>query len=202
MAASGGDPWIFYMSREFTDHCLATVHRVIEGIGAPTPGALKQTNPLICDRRPGRRRTSSADCAPLRSTWRGYSWSTPISRRFDSYRGSGDRRVLVSGGVSSRHSLMGHFQPVPRGEPFSRSSGGRSAVAWRIVSIASSGSRPPRQSWAIPAPVRSVREGRPACDGIRSCRPSGRLDGHEDRAGEVPAMSTSSSLDGPLDPFS
>lgn len=33
-AESGGDPWIFYMSREFTDHCLETVDRTIEGIGA------------------------------------------------------------------------------------------------------------------------------------------------------------------------
>ena len=33
-AESGGDPWIFYMSRQFTDHCLETVDSVIEGIGA------------------------------------------------------------------------------------------------------------------------------------------------------------------------
>ncbi|MDE0624026.1 MAG: hypothetical protein OXH83_20380 [Bryobacterales bacterium] len=33
-ADSGGDPWIFYMSREFTDHCLETVDGIIEGIGA------------------------------------------------------------------------------------------------------------------------------------------------------------------------
>ena len=33
-AESGGDPWIFYMSREFTDHCLEIVDRTIEGIGA------------------------------------------------------------------------------------------------------------------------------------------------------------------------
>ena len=33
-AESGGNPWIFYMSREFTDHCLETVDRIIEGVGA------------------------------------------------------------------------------------------------------------------------------------------------------------------------
>ncbi len=33
-AESGGKPWIFYLSREFTDHCLETVDRTIEGIGA------------------------------------------------------------------------------------------------------------------------------------------------------------------------
>ena len=33
-AESGGDPWMFYMSREFTDHCLETADRIIEGIGA------------------------------------------------------------------------------------------------------------------------------------------------------------------------
>ena len=33
-AESGGNPWIFYMSREFTNHCLETVDRIIEGIGA------------------------------------------------------------------------------------------------------------------------------------------------------------------------
>ena len=33
-AESGGDPWIFYMSREFTDHCLETVDRIVEGVGA------------------------------------------------------------------------------------------------------------------------------------------------------------------------
>lgn len=32
-AKSGGKPWIFYMSREFIDHCLDTVDRIIEGIG-------------------------------------------------------------------------------------------------------------------------------------------------------------------------
>ena len=33
-AESDGDPWIFYMSREFIGHCLDTVDRIIEGIGA------------------------------------------------------------------------------------------------------------------------------------------------------------------------
>ena len=33
-AASDGDPWIFYMSREFVGHCLDTVDQVIEGVGA------------------------------------------------------------------------------------------------------------------------------------------------------------------------
>ena len=32
-AQSGGDPWIFYLSRDFVDHCLDTVDKVIEGIG-------------------------------------------------------------------------------------------------------------------------------------------------------------------------
>lgn len=33
-AESGGDPWIFYMSRKFIEHCVDTVDEVIEGIGA------------------------------------------------------------------------------------------------------------------------------------------------------------------------
>lgn len=33
-AESGGDPWIFYLSREFTDHCLETVDEIIDGVGA------------------------------------------------------------------------------------------------------------------------------------------------------------------------
>ena len=33
-AESDGKPWIFYMSREFTDDCLDSVDSVIEGIGA------------------------------------------------------------------------------------------------------------------------------------------------------------------------
>ena len=33
-AESGGDPWIFYMSGEFTDHCLDTVDGIVEGVGA------------------------------------------------------------------------------------------------------------------------------------------------------------------------
>ncbi|MDE0081431.1 MAG: hypothetical protein OXT72_02135 [Gammaproteobacteria bacterium] len=33
-AESGGDPWIFCLSREFTDHCLETVDEVINGVGA------------------------------------------------------------------------------------------------------------------------------------------------------------------------
>ena len=31
---SNGNPWIFYMSRRFTDHCLDTVDRIIDGFGA------------------------------------------------------------------------------------------------------------------------------------------------------------------------
>ena len=33
-AESDGEPWIFYMSREFIDHCVDTVEEVIDGIGA------------------------------------------------------------------------------------------------------------------------------------------------------------------------
>lgn len=33
-AESGGNPWIFYLSREFTEHCLESVDGTIEGIGA------------------------------------------------------------------------------------------------------------------------------------------------------------------------
>ena len=33
-AKSGGDPWCFYLSKEFVDHCLKTVDNLIEGIGA------------------------------------------------------------------------------------------------------------------------------------------------------------------------
>ena len=33
-AESDGDPWIFYMSRDFIGHCLDTVDEVIEGVGA------------------------------------------------------------------------------------------------------------------------------------------------------------------------
>ena len=44
-AESGGDPWIFYMSREFTDHCLETVDRIIEGVGARVRRVLWTENP-------------------------------------------------------------------------------------------------------------------------------------------------------------
>ena len=85
---------------------------------------------------------------------------------------------------------------------FSRSSGGSSLVAWRNVSITLSGCRPSSESGGDPSACRSVREGRSACGRIRSCGPSGRPGGREDGAGEVPAMPTSSSLDGPFDLFS
>ena len=39
-AQSGGDPWIFYLSREFTYHCLDTVDEVVEGLGARVRGLL------------------------------------------------------------------------------------------------------------------------------------------------------------------
>jgi hypothetical protein len=32
-STSGGDPWIFYMSDEFIEHCLQTIDQVLEGIG-------------------------------------------------------------------------------------------------------------------------------------------------------------------------
>jgi len=33
-ATKGGEPWVFYLTRQFIDHCLETVDRVITGIGA------------------------------------------------------------------------------------------------------------------------------------------------------------------------
>lgn len=33
-AKSGGDPWCFYLSKGFVDHCLKTVDCIIEGMGA------------------------------------------------------------------------------------------------------------------------------------------------------------------------
>lgn len=33
-AETGGRPWIYYMTRRFVDHCLATIDAVIDGIGA------------------------------------------------------------------------------------------------------------------------------------------------------------------------
>ena len=33
-AESGGDPWCFYLSKEFVDHCLKTVDSIIDGMGA------------------------------------------------------------------------------------------------------------------------------------------------------------------------
>ncbi len=33
-ATRGGDPWIFYMSEIFIEHCLTTIDQVIEGLGA------------------------------------------------------------------------------------------------------------------------------------------------------------------------
>lgn len=32
-ATSGGSPWVFYLTEVFLDHCLATVDRIIDGIG-------------------------------------------------------------------------------------------------------------------------------------------------------------------------
>ena len=32
-AETGGEPWIFYMSDEFVDHCLATVEAILDGLG-------------------------------------------------------------------------------------------------------------------------------------------------------------------------
>ena len=32
-SSSGGKPWIFYMSPEFVQHCLATVDQVLDGVG-------------------------------------------------------------------------------------------------------------------------------------------------------------------------
>lgn len=47
-AESGGDPWIFYLSREFTDHCLETVDEVINGVGARVRRELwSRRNPWI-----------------------------------------------------------------------------------------------------------------------------------------------------------
>lgn len=34
LATSGGEPWVFYLTRDFIDYCLEIVGRVIEGIGA------------------------------------------------------------------------------------------------------------------------------------------------------------------------
>ncbi len=34
MSTSGDHPWIIYMSRGFVDHCLDTIDRTIDGIGA------------------------------------------------------------------------------------------------------------------------------------------------------------------------
>ena len=30
---SGGEPWIFYMSDQFVQHCLTTIDQVLEGVG-------------------------------------------------------------------------------------------------------------------------------------------------------------------------
>ena len=47
-ADSGGDPWIFYLSREFTDHCLDTVDEIINGVGARVRRVLRaRSNPWI-----------------------------------------------------------------------------------------------------------------------------------------------------------
>ena len=50
-AESGGDPWIFYMSREFTDHCLETVDRIIEGVDARVRRVHWTKIPMIHDGR-------------------------------------------------------------------------------------------------------------------------------------------------------
>lgn len=33
-ATSGGEPWIFYLSQSFIDHCLATIDDILNGLGA------------------------------------------------------------------------------------------------------------------------------------------------------------------------
>ncbi|MCY4645673.1 MAG: hypothetical protein OXE73_02125 [Gammaproteobacteria bacterium] len=49
-ADSGGDPWIFYLSREFTDHCLDTVDEIINGVGARVRRVLRtRSNPRGSD---------------------------------------------------------------------------------------------------------------------------------------------------------
>ena len=47
-AKSGGKPWIFYMSREFTDHCLDKVDGIIEGVGACAPSGRAERRQCAC----------------------------------------------------------------------------------------------------------------------------------------------------------
>ena len=141
----------------------------------PVPGWTRNGPPMISSRwtmaeAPGR----GAIIAFRAISCRFLEGSIPIG--LSESRGSYSAAAFLPGTHSWATSNPSHAESA-----FRRSLGGSSAVAWRIVSIASSGSRPSSQSGGGHSTCRSVLGGRSAFGGIRSCGPSGRVDGREDR---------------------